>query len=280
MKQGIRGLAADPDTKVIVLISKPPSPVVMESILEEAKKGKKPTVINFIGADPLIIKGSNLYGVPSLEAAAAVAVQLDEGKFQQIPNASLKSEYQQLVSGLVKKISSNQKYIRGLFSGGTFCFESLHLIGQHIGAIYSNIPINPEWKLENVRQSQQHTAIDLGDDLFTQGRPHPMIDFRLRNERLLQEARDPETAIILLDIVLGYGSNMDPAAEIIPVIHQAEEIAAQRDSKLIFIASICGTDGDPQNLSRQENKFRAAGVVLTESNAQAALLAAEVIKQH
>ena len=279
MKQGIRALSADPNTKIIVLISKPPSPIVMESVLKEAEKAKKPVVINFIGADPQSIKSANLYGVPTLEAAATIAIQLESGELPKIVHATLKTEYQQLVSGLVKQISPGQKYIRGLFSGGTFCFEGLHLLGQKLGPIYSNIPINPEWKLDNAWQSKQHTLIDLGDDLFTQGRPHPMIDFRLRNERLLQEARDPETAIILLDIVLGYGSNMDPAAEIVPVIHQAQAIAAQRGSKLIFIASVCGTEGDPQNLSRQEKELGAAGVVLTESNAQSALLAAEVINQ-
>jgi FdrA protein len=120
-------------------------------------------------------------------------------------------------------------------------------------------------------------AIDLGDDLFTQGRPHPMIDFRLRNERLIQEAKDPETAVILLDIVLGYGSNMDPAGELVPAIQQAQKVAAKGKRKIIFVGSVCGTDSDPQNLSRQEELLRAAGVILAESNAQAARLAAAIV---
>lgn len=278
MKQGIRALAADPNTDVIVLISKPPSPSVMESVIDEAEKCGKPVVINFIGADPKAIVGENLFGVPTLEASAAKAVDLTglPGKDQddQFSLGNLKN----LAKDLIKHLNSSQKFVRGLFSGGTFCFETLHLMGQEVGAIYSNILINPDWKLDNVWQSYQNTAIDLGDDLFTQGRPHPMIDFRLRRERLLQEAKDPETAVILLDIVLGYGSNMDPAGEIIPVIEQAQEYVKNAGRGLIFIASVCGTAGDPQNLERQESALRKAGVVLTESNAQSAILAAEIIK--
>ena len=118
-----------------------------------------------------------------------------------------------------------QKYIRGLFSGGTFCYETLLLLSETLGRVYSNTPIQKEEKIANVWKSQGHTVIDLGDDLFTQGRPHPMIDFRLRNERIIQEAQDPETAVILLDIVLGYGSHMDPAGELLPAIREAQKIA-------------------------------------------------------
>jgi FdrA protein len=279
MKQGIRALAADPDTKVIVLISKPPSPDVIENVLKEARNSEKPVVINFIGADPNTIKGKNLYGVPTLEAAAAASISLSNGELPEVKEARLSSQLAHLAVDLPKNFDPRQKYIRGLFSGGTFCFETLHLLGQQIGPVFSNIPIHPEGKLENVWQSQKHTAIDLGDDLFTQGRPHPMIDFRLRNDRLLQEAQDPETAVILLDIVLGYGSNMDPAAEIVPTILKARTIAQNEGRNLVFIASVCGTEQDPQNLALQEKELRNAGVVLTESNAQAALLAAAVIAQ-
>lgn len=279
MKQGIRALAEDPDTKVIVLISKPPSPSVMEGVLKEAEKAGKPVIINFIGADPESINGKNLFGVPTLEAAAEAAVSFTNSTEKNIRNAVLHEAYLGLVDQIAVKLQPSQKYIRGLFSGGTFCFEALHLLGQKLGAFFSNIPINPEWKLVNVWQSQENTAIDLGDDLFTQGRPHPMIDFRLRNERLLQEARDPQTAIILLDIVLGFGSNMDPASEIVPAIKQAQKIAEISGRKIAFIASVCGTDKDPQNLSAQEKALADAGVILTESNAQAALLSAMVIKK-
>lgn len=174
-------------------------------------------------------------------------------------------------------MDTKQKYIRGLFSGGTFCYETLLLLSEKLGTVYSNTPIKKEHKLEDVWKSQEHTAIDLGDDLFTQGRPHPMIDFRLRNERILHEAEDSETAVILLDVVLGYGSNMDPAGELIPTIQEAQKIAAKERRNVIFVGSVCGTEGDPQNLSRQEDLLRSVDVILTDSNAQAARLAAAIV---
>jgi FdrA protein len=167
--------------------------------------------------------------------------------------------------------------VRALFSGGTFCYENLLLMSEELGGVYSNIPLKKECKLKDVWRSQEHTAIDLGDDLFTQGRPHPMIDFRLRNERIIQEAKDPSTAVILLDVVLGHGSNMNPAGELVPAITQAQKIAAKAKRKVIFVGFVCGTDTDPQNLARQEDMLREAGVVLTESNAQAARLAAAIV---
>ena len=278
MKQGIKALSSDPSTRIIILISKPPSPAVMESVLKQAEKAGKPVVINFIGADPQSITGGLLHGVPTLEAAASVAVLLSRNEPIGPVGADLPQQLVKDAAAAAATLKPHQKYIRGLFSGGTFCFEALHLMGQLLGPVYSNIPLRPEWKLANVWQSKEHTAIDLGDDLFTKGRPHPMIDFRLRNERLLQEAGDPETAVILLDIVLGYGSNMDPAAEIVPAIESAQSIAGENGRSLVFIASVCGTEGDPQNLALQEKALKNAGVYLTESNAQAALMAAAVIK--
>ena len=158
-----------------------------------------------------------------------------------------------------------QEYIRGLFSGGTFCFEALLLLEESIGPVYSNIPLEPEYRLPDVWKSRQHTAIDMGDDLFTQGRPHPMIDYRLRNQRILQEAADPQVAVILLDIVLGFGSHMDPAGELAPVIIQATEVGRRTRPRPAFIGSVCGTRGDPQDLQKQETALRAAGMLLTEA---------------
>jgi FdrA protein len=151
------------------------------------------------------------------------------------------------------------------------------LLSEALGKVYSNTPIKKDEKIPNVWKSLEHTVIDLGDDLFTQGRPHPMIDFRLRNERILQEAKDPETAVILLDVVLGYGSNMDPAGELIPAIQGAQRIAAKAKRHIVFVGSVCGTESDPQNLSRQEARLREVGVILTDSNAQAARLAAAIV---
>lgn len=277
MLQGIAALTADPATKVILLVSKPPSPDVMKNVLEKAAQSGKTVVVEFIGADPASITHGNVTGVKTLEDAATAAVHLSKRKPLKKFSESLPAKYKALVQPAQKKLKKGQKYIRGLFSGGTFCYETVLLLSESLGKVYSNTPIKKDEKIPNVWKSLEHTVIDLGDDLFTQGRPHPMIDFRLRNERIVQEAKDPETAVILLDIVLGYGSNMDPAGELIPAIREAQKIASKAKRNVIFVGSVCGTESDPQNLSRQEAMLREAGVILTDSNAQAARLAAAIV---
>jgi succinyl-CoA synthetase alpha subunit len=277
MLQGIEALAADPATRVIVLISKPPAADVANKVLRLAATAGKPVVVDFIGADPGTIAMENIYATRTLEEAAEVAVTLSQGQVPaQSPSTADQTAYE-LVESTEIKFSAEQAYIRGLFSGGTFCFETLLLLEEFVGPVYSNIPIKSEYRLPDVWKSQQHTAIDMGDDLFTQGRPHPMIDYRLRNQRILQEAADPQVAVILLDIVLGFGSHMDPASELVPVITQARELVAQQGRELVFVGSVCGTQGDPQNLLKQENALRDAGMLLTSSNAAAARLAAALI---
>lgn len=277
MLQGIDALANDKTTKIILLVSKPPSPDVMQNVLAQANKSGKPVVVDFIGADPASITSKSIHGVKTLEDAAVAAVALSKGRAVKKSTGKLSTELTNIARKSKRQLKTNQKYIRGLFSGGTFCYETLLLLSEKLGTVYSNTPLKKEHTLKDVWKSQEHMAIDLGDDLFTQGRPHPMIDFRLRNERIIQEAKDPGTAVILLDIVLGYGSNMDPAGELVPAIQQAQKVAAKGKRKIIFVGSVCGTDSDPQNLSRQEELLRAAGVILAESNAQAARLAAAIV---
>jgi hypothetical protein len=130
--------------------------------------------------------------------------------------------------------------------------------------------------LADVWRSRQHTVIDLGDDAFTRGRPHPMIDQTLRRERILQEAADPEVAVILFDVVLGYGAHPDPAGELAGTFEEASALAGAAGQSLAFVGSVCGTAGDPQDLPRQEASLRDAGVLLAESNAQAVRLAARI----
>jgi len=279
MRQGIAALADDPATQVIVLISKPPAPGVARQVLDQAAYCGKPVVVDFIGADLDSCNYSGLYAARTLDEAARMAIQLAQGKTAGQMEDAIPAVLERQAVQASARLKPGQRYIRGLFSGGTFCYESLLLLDGLIGPVYSNIPLKPEYRLVYVWKSQQHTAIDLGDDLFTQGRPHPMIDFRLRNDRMIKEAGDLETGVILLDVVLGYGSNMDPAAELVPAIAQARKVAGLDAREIVFIGSVCGTQGDPQNLNRQESALREAGVLLAESNAQAARLAASVIRR-
>lgn len=265
MLQGIRALGRDRDTKVIVLISKPPSPEVAKEMLAAARKAGKPVVVNFIGAP---IEDKTVHSARTLEDAANAAVALARGR-KPARSASRPVRAPNL------KMKAKQRFVRGLFSGGTFCYEASALLGEALGDVWSNAPVDPWKKMKDVWKSQGHSLIDLGDDVFTRGRPHPMIDHRLRNERLLAEAADPEVAVILFDVVLGYGSHPDPAAEMVPTLLKAKK----RAHTVAFVASVCGTDADPQGLERQEAALRAAGVLLAESNARAALLAAAIARR-
>lgn len=269
MLQGIEALARDRETKVIVLISKPPASAVASAVLAAAAKARKPVVVNFIGAAPDKPRARNLHIARTLEEAALAAVALASGRRPRPPAVS-RTRLPAL------KLRPSQRYLRGLYSGGTFCYEASALIGEQLGQVWSNAPVDARNALENPWQSREHTLVDLGDDVFTRGRPHPMIDHRLRNERLLEEAVDPAVAVVLLDVVLGHGAHPDPAAEMVPAIRKAQAIARKKRRELAIVGFVCGTDADPQGAGRQEAALREAGVLLTSSNARAALLAARI----
>jgi len=229
-------------------------------------------VVNFLGADPSKISGGGVHGARTLEDAARAAVAIVRGE---IPRQSYGDAPPQLVG--LPPLEAGQRYIRGLYSGGTFCYEAALLLDERLADVYSNTPARPQAELTDLWRSHHHTLIDLGDDIFTRGRPHPMIDYRLRNERIAKEAEDPETAVILLDVVLGYGSNADPAGELVPALRRARQIAAQGGRNIVFVGHVCGTDADPQGFDAQTNALTQAGMVLTQSNAQAVRLAASMV---
>ena len=274
MSQGLEALATDPATRVILIVSKPPAPEVAERLLAQARKAGKPVVVNFLGLDPGRVQGAGLHPARTLEEAARCAADLAAGDGGGAPAGD---DSPPAAPSPSPRFAPSQRFLRGLFSGGTFCYEALLLLGKSLGDVYSNTPIEARLALEDVRKSREHTVIDLGDDRFTRGRPHPMIDHRLRNDRIVQEADDPATAVILLDVVLGYGSHPDPAAAMLPAIEEAHRRAARAGRELAFVAFACGTEGDPQDLRRQEGALAGAGVRLATSNAHAVRLAASLV---
>ena len=269
MHQGLDALAGHAGTRVIVLISKPPAPEVAVHVLESARKAGKPVVVNFLGTDPKLPAASNLHAAKTLEDAAVIAVALAAGR--QPDDAGFAA-----LSVDVPRPGPAQRYVRGLYSGGTFCSEAALLLSEHVAPVYSNTPIGGAEPLADVWHSRAHTLIDLGDDVFTRGRPHPMIDHRLRNERIAIEARDPQTAVLLLDVVLGYGSHPDPAAAMAPAVAAAIAQAAEAGRRLVVIGFVCGTEADPQDLKRQQATLTEAGMIVTKTNAQAVRLAARI----
>ena len=269
MRQGLDALAGHAGTRVIVLISKPPAPEVAVHVLESARQAGKPVVVNFLGADPKVPAASNLHVAKTLEDAAVTAVALAAGRRpDDVGFAALSVD--------VPRPGPAQRYVRGLYSGGTFCSEAALLLSEHVAPVYSNTPIGGAEPLADIWHSRAHTLIDLGDDVFTRGRPHPMIDHRLRNERIAIEARDPQTAVLLLDVVLGYGSHPDPAAAMAPAVAAAIAQATEAGRRLAVIGFVCGTEADPQDLKRQQATLTEAGMILTKTNAQAVRLAARI----
>jgi FdrA protein len=153
-----------------------------------------------------------------------------------------------------------------LFSGGTLAYEALLILQNYLPAVYSNVPLNKEFRLEDSLISQADTIIDLGEDEFTVGRLHPMMDNELRIRQLEKEAKDPQVAIILLDVVLGYGAHPDPAGELAPVIARVKAEAETAGRYLEVVAVVSGTDEDPQGLDGQIQQLEGAGAVVDTSN--------------
>lgn len=273
MLAGLEALQADPETQIIVLVSKPPAEVVAEKVLALASRSQKPAIVCFLGGKTGRIAPAPIQLARTLEEAAQLAA-VAAGYRGDKPASLADAEKPSLESG------SSPGYLRGLFSGGTLCYEA-QLIWHDLlpEPVRSNAPLDPANQLPDPHCSQGHSAIDLGEEEFTVGRPHPMIDNDLRIRRLLQEARDPETGVIVLDIVLGYGAHPNPAAELGPAVREACQVASQAGRTLRVVASVTGTKQDPQSLPHQEQLLKEAGVDICLSNADAARRAARLVMQ-
>jgi FdrA protein len=173
-------------------------------------------------------------------------------------------------------MAPNQKFIRGLYSGGTLCEEAMIILDGMIGEVYSNVPLKKERKLTNLSRGQKHCCFDLGDDTFTRGRPHPMISPDVRKRYITSEAEDPEVAVLLLDIVLGYGAHIDMVGSLSESIRTAKTKVESRGGYLSVVASVSGTKKDPQGFVSQVKKLEEIGVIVMPSNAQAARLGAMI----
>lgn len=281
MLQALQALQQDLDTSVLVLISKPPADEVARRILEQASTGEKPTIVCFLGGEGgAMAKAANIIPARTLQECSLLArqaLQPGSGDLQ----AAIHAENELLLKKareLRKKLGTTQRYLRGLFSGGTLCYEAQAIWKDLLPArVYSNAPLPGGETLPDSTRSSGHTAVDLGEEEFTVGRPHPMIDNDLRIRRLLQEARDPETAVILLDVVLGYGAHPDPAAELGPAIQKARGLSRLAGCELVVVASVTGTEGDPQGLRHTVAALEAAGAIVCNSNAAAARLTAMIV---
>lgn len=354
MLQALSALENDPKTQIIILISKPPHPEVMQKVILAANQVKKPIILCFLGAEHLsypqpmqktVIFVNTLSEtakiavkawqkiqagiIPTKEniqdetsSAPKIATSKNEGIFDSIGSAL--SRVDTAVGHVAKKVTTEiaswvidnvsqanikntlissgpfveswnlqkwqetiqaekatrhpkQQYLRGIYSGGTLAYETIFLLKSKIPALYSNLSKEQQYRLSDPTKSYQHTIIDLGEDEYTVGRPHPMIDNTFRCQRLLQEANDPETAVILFDLVLGYGSQLDILSLFIPTLQQAIQQMDLQQRNIAFVSHICGTTDDPQNLLHIAQELTKIGVHCALSNETAALLAVALL---
>ena len=280
--EALRALEQDAQTDVIVLVCKPPDSDVLEKIKETVGQLSKPVVGAILGWEADKIRQMGMHAADTLEENALLAVALSKGmnqsEFRQVLT-SRDAELRSLARAEKAKLQPNQAYIRGLFSGGTLCDETQMILDAQKLPVYSNTPLKTGLQLEDAWKSQGHTIIDLGDDEFTVGRPHPMIDYSLRNRRMIMEANDPETAVILLDVVLGYGSNMNAGTELSEAVQDANAAAVKQGRHVSIICSITGTPGDPQNKDDVQGQLKNAGALILPSNAAASRLATYIVNK-
>jgi FdrA protein len=265
MGHALEILAADPATEVICVLGKPPGPSTWERLQTQLAQLGKPCVVHFSGLVSSV--GSSWHAAATLEEAASAAVALASGMRPKPADFSHSGEaIERLIADATCVMQPGQRLVRGLYAGGTLAYEALSLLQAKLPNVVPGVQGGREG----------HSVIDLGEDRFTVGRPHPMIDGSLRREWIRKAAEDPSTAVILLDVILGYGAHLDPAGELLPAIQQATRKARAAGRHLAVVASVCGTEQDPQRRSAQVDALCADGVIVMPSNAQAARLAAGI----
>ncbi len=259
MLAGLERLCADPGTAAIVLISKPPAPAVAARVLRAAAAATKPVVVNFLGGVAEEIRAAGAHPAVTFEEAARVAARLVSGS--EPPDLS-DGDVEARARAAAAELGPGQTRIAGLYSGGSLASEAKVVLAALPGFA-----------------SGEHHIIDLGDDEYTVGRPHPMIDPRLRSEKIEEAGRDTQIGVLLIDIVLGYASHADPAGALAPAIEAARSFAELDGRGLAVVASLCGTRGDPQGLDRQRAALIDAGALVAASNARAARLAGLIVAE-
>lgn len=259
-KLALRKLRADPGTDAILLVSKPPAPRVAMDVVAAA--GDSTFVASLIG----------LQGELDVPDTVRVSRTLEGGVLRTLevlglPLPDVVGDLPARIEQALSRLDGGRTLVRGLFSGGTLCYESLVILTEVLGPVYSNTPLD-KW-LRVPEPAGSNVCLDLGEEEYTKGRPHPMIDPEARIELLRDQGKDDQVAAILLDVVIGHGSHADPAGQLAPA---CEEI--RRNGGPQVIAYCLGTEQDPQGLDTQRRRLEDAGCIVTETAARASLAAA------
>ncbi|GGA66063.1 acyl-CoA synthetase FdrA [Ornithinibacillus halotolerans] len=264
MMDAIKALENHKQTEVIGIISKPPAKEVRDRVVQLLRSLSKPVVTIFLGEKPEKHEG-NVYQAYTLEETARIAVDLAKGN-------EIKEDYNAFELAVDNvQLTPEQKSIKGFYSGGTLGYEAATLLSDALN-------LEKGQAAEGfLLQANGHEIADLGDDMYTQGKPHPMIDPDTRVSFMEKAADDESTAVVLFDVVLGYGSHSDMAGALLPSIQRIRSNVEAKGRNVYFVATVCGTEQDPQNYQEQRQKLVEAGVIVRDSNNQAVRTALSII---
>lgn len=259
----LEALGADPATEMIVVVGKPPAPAVRARVEARLRALGKPAVVAMLGPEVTAGTSGSITTVTTLEDAAAATVARRRDRAWELRPFSDPAAARQRVKEYRSARKPGAAGVRGLFAGGTLAYEALVILEPLLGAgtVGGNL---------GGHGGGPHRVLDLGADEYTVGRPHPMLDARLRVEEIERAAKESDAAVLLLDVVLGHGAAVDPAGDIAPALAAARRHAQAHGRGLAVVASVVGTTADPQGLAAQTARLEAAGAWVLPSNAQAA----------
>ncbi len=273
MIEGIKRLEADPNTKVIALVSKLANTEVMEKVLTFADGMTKPVVAVFLGGDETLFEGHKVKGSISLEGAGLLAVEALTGKKEHLGYTD--EELDEIAKAEIAKLAPEQTNFRGLFCGGTFTEESLIYFSKHNADNELNTNLHNKYAkhLADHDISVGNSILDLGAEDFTALAPHPVFDSSLRVARLKKELEDPTVAVVMIDFITGPAVDPDPFTDLAAVAKEVNDSGRH----VTFIGAICGSEEDPQDVKGKSKLLRESGFILTGSNYQSTKLASKMM---
>jgi FdrA protein len=266
---GLRALEQDPETQVVVIVGKTAGDRTLIRLQQAAWHSEKPVVICLLGSRSTRFHTLEQTAREAVESLPGVHPGPLEMGFDWLDRLDLERD----------SLRPGQRVISGLFAGGTFCAEAQRILVEQGLAVRSNAPIEGAISMDGASDGPIHRFLDMGAEEYTQGRPHPMLDARARRERLLAEAEDPDVAVCLLDVVLGYGAAADPAGDLAEAIEESRAVADARGWSLTVLASVCGTEEDPQDLEHQQKTLLSAGAVVLPTSACAVRAAVDLVER-
>lgn len=279
--QSLELLDQDSETRCIIFISKLQSKRILRKVYNKMQNLSKPVVACFIGIMqhevPIETEKKNILIADNIQDAALKAIKVLKGNINR-KLFMVSKEIECLIQKDIEKLKPTQKFVRAIFSGGSFCYESMSLLNSLKYKLYSNIKMTGIKKLSNSHKSLGNTFVDMGEDEFTKGRVHPMIDPIPIAKRIRDEAKDPTVAVILFDVILGYGTHPDPASILAPAVKDAKEEAKKNKRKIIILTHVCGTERDLQDREKQEKQLQEAGAFILPTNIQATKLIAVILR--